>query len=129
VRNGIAIGVLCCVVTCAPEPPADLPPIAKPDFTIVDWPWCGVQVPPLMDCGEWGSITDVGNYVKEEAVCRLAEEMKRCLNPEHWERIEGIKVCRTTSPIPRVYIVIVLPDLLGSVWVLYDEETGEVTCG
>ena len=81
-----------------------------------------------MDCGEWGSVTDVGGYIKEEIVCRLAEEMKRCLDPDDWVRIEGIKVCRTASPIPMVYIIADLPDLRGQVYVWYYEETGEVIC-
>ncbi len=124
-KYGVAIGVLCCVVTCTPAPPAELPPIAIPGVLTVEWPWCDVQVPPRISCGEWGSPSDVGTYIKAETVCRLAKELKRCLRSDDWARIKGIRTCQTRHT---THIIVDLPDLRGEVWVIFDKETGKITC-
>jgi hypothetical protein len=112
------------IVSCVSSPLEDLPPVATPGIVIVDWPWCDVEVPPLLDCGEWGSPYDVGSTIKEETVCRLAEELKRCLKPGDWARIEGIRTCRARM----THIIVDLPDLRGEVWVILDEESGAAVC-
>ena len=90
----------------------------------VNWPWCGVEVPPLLDCGEWGSISDIGKTIEPETVCRLVEALKGCLPQDEWEGVERLSVCRREGA---TYIMAYQTDHQVDLVVL-DEETGEVTC-
>jgi len=90
----------------------------------VNWPWCGVEVPPLFGCGDWGSVSDIGKTIEPKTVCRLTEELEACLPPDEWESVERLSVCRREGT---TYIMAYQPDHQIDL-VTLNEETGEVTC-
>ena len=86
--------------------------------------WKGRAVPPLLDCGEWGSVSDIGKTIEPETVCRLTEELEACLPSDEWQSVEGLSVCRREGA---TYIMAQHRDHEID-WVTLNEETGEVTC-
>ena len=90
----------------------------------VNWPWCGVEIPPLLDCDPWGTVSDIGKIIEPETVCRLTEELEACLPQDEWESVERLSVCRREGT---TYIMAHHRDHEIDL-VMLDEETGEVTC-
>jgi hypothetical protein len=78
----IVLSALVLPYACNQEPWDHLPEVAG-SGTVFDWPWCDVRVAPLIDCPEWGSVSDVGFSVSVDHVCRLA-----------WAAVDGLRAGR-----------------------------------
>lgn len=92
--------LLVVAAACAQDPLAGLPPVAgrvAPTAIEFDWPWCDARIPPLTDCGEFGSVSDIGGFISEQTVCSLVVAMQEWLAARKWDRVENVKVCRTSQ--------------------------------
>lgn len=128
---------------CVPEKPADLPAVTDPastDAVSFDWPWCDVAVPPLMGCGEWSSVEDIGTYIEPRHVCLLTSELKRNLDLDEWAEVRELVVCRSLVPPTGSNGEIDIEDKVGRTWIKAElteralvvtavlrEETGEIS--
>jgi hypothetical protein len=130
---------------CAGDPLESLPhPAGLHDETQwrFDRPWCEVEIPPLTDCGEFGSVSDIGDFISEKHVCSLGTSMRGWLAKREWESFENVRVCRTGKWIdppepgesiardrPRIWwthIKVDIPERGLHLWIVLDERTGEI---
>lgn len=120
---------------CASEPVEDLqvprlmeglpqvPNVPSSEAVQFEWPWCDVRVPPLSDCGEWGSVSDVGSGISAELVCLLAAGVKERLTEREWSGLPEFRVCRTQT---HTWIRGDLPGEKREVWAVVDEASGRI---
>ena len=140
----VALSVI--ILACADDPRESLPPVAgRVDQTEADfeWPWCEVPIPSLHGCGEFGSLSDIGDFISEQNVCTLIGALHQWLAVRHWETFENVRVCRTSQWVvapelgesiardrPRVWLTHIkvdIPEHGIQLWVFLHEATGEVT--
>jgi hypothetical protein len=102
----LAAILLWSLAACASDPLAELPPVASlsdTGGTVFHWPWCAWEIPPLYDCGEWGSVSDIGVHVSEQQVCTLVGALRASLSEAKWSEIAEVQVCRVRmAPRDRV---------------------------
>ena len=122
-------------LSCA-DPLENVPPVADPadrPQSQVDWSWCETEMPPLEDCGEWGSVSDIGGSVRAEDVCKLGIALREYLVTRNWQDSPiNVRVWRAYKPSTNqqfglTHLRVAIPDKVLSLWVVLDEETREIT--
>lgn len=133
------------IAACLGDSANDLPPVAG----LVDqreiqfeWPWCDAELPRVRECGEFGSLSEIGGVIAEESVCTLVSALQEWLAARSWNMVDTVKVCRTDwfdvasvrdsssserQPTWSTYLVADIPERRTSVNVFLNEETEEIT--
>ena len=131
---------------CAWDPLESLPAVAARTGGAgaeLDWPWCKARIPPLSDCGEFGSVSDIGGAISEQDVCLLVGAMREWLAERKWDKFQNVRVCRTSQWVvppnpgetisfdrPKAWITHIIADIPEHsmrLWVFLKEESGEIT--
>jgi hypothetical protein len=99
--------VLTFVQGCGEVVNGELPPVAEVvgyDVVRMDWPWCAVEPPPVRSDSDVCPISEMGERIDPERVCRLVVGLKVWMEnppPQHpaqlehgdWHRIRSVIVC------------------------------------
>jgi hypothetical protein len=129
-------------LSCAPaengRSPESIPNAGSPSNTKgvpFDWPWCDVAVPPLSDCGEFGSPSDIGGRIRAEHVCTLSKALKQELSVRRRPAPSAVEVCHSViarngaDPIVTdqlTYLRAKFLDGRPAIWIFLNERTGEI---
>lgn len=145
-QNAIVVALAVSVISCDRGGLENLPPVAgRVDQTEAqfEWGWCEASIPVLHNCGEFGSVSDIGKAISESHVCSLVVKMQEWQSQRGWTDVENVRVCRTSRwieppepgrPIgldhPKLFTTFLqgdFPEHNLSLWVVLHEESGEIT--
>jgi len=134
-------------VTLGCEEEYELPPVAEVlgyEVVSLDWPWCAVELPPVLSDSKHCPISEIGERIERERVCRLVVGLKSWmenpprrrppgLQPGDWNRIRSIVVCgwgiprvpsseRGPNAKPVIYIEVDMGEGRRMFWASLEEE-------
>jgi hypothetical protein len=91
----------------------------------VNWPWCDVLIPPILDCRHRDAPASAASAVDDETTCVLVQALKNCVNSNDWIGTEAIELCSEDHKA-QAFAVFYDHTIAGSA--SRDEATGKIAC-